>query len=135
MPCTPNRFSLVLAVLTVAGCAPQPVADDTAAAPSSQQPAATVGPAEPVTSEAPAASAPQPAPAPSEEAAMCDATKAQFAVGQAYSDSLAEQARAAAGAKIVRRLVPGQMVTMEYSAERLNLDTDAGGKVTGVRCG
>ena len=66
---------------------------------------------------------------------MCDAAKAEFAVGQAYSDSLAEQARAAAGAKIVRRLVPGQMVTLEFSGERLNLDTDASGKVAAVRCG
>ena len=66
---------------------------------------------------------------------MCDATKAQFAVGQAYSASLAEQARAAAGARIVRRLVPGQMVTLEFSAERLNLDTDDSGKVAAVRCG
>ena len=124
MPCTPNRLSLVLAVLTVAACAPQPAADDTPPAQSSQQPV-TVGPAEPAMPEAPAVSAPKPAPAPSEETAMCDAAKAEFAVGQAYSDSLAEQARAAAGAKIVRRLVPGQMVTLEFSGERLNLDTDA----------
>lgn len=65
----------------------------------------------------------------------CDATRAQFAVGEAYSDALAERARKAAGASIVRRLVPGQVVTMEYSAARLNLDTDAAGKVTSARCG
>ena len=129
----PNHLAVVLAVLTVAGCAPQPAADDTAAPQSSQQSAATAGPAEPAMSDAPVVSAP--APAPAEETAMCDVTKAQFAVGQAYSDALAEQARAAAGAKIVRRLVPGQMVTMEFNAERLNLDTDGSGKVAAVRCG
>lgn len=130
----PTRFplALALAVLTFASCAPQPAADDTAAAQSSQQPA-VVGPAEPAMSDAPVVSAPEPAPP--EEAAMCDVTKAQFAVGQPYSDALAEQARAAAGAKIVRRLVPGQMVTMEFSAERLNLETGGSGKVAAVRCG
>lgn len=135
MICAPKRLALVLALLTAASCAPQPAADDPGARQSSQLPAATAGPAEPATSDAPAAAAPQPAPASSEETAMCDATRAEFAVGQAYSDALAEQARAAAGARIVRRLVPGQMVTMEFSAERLNLDTDASGKVAAVRCG
>ena len=66
---------------------------------------------------------------------QCDAAKAQFAVGESYSDALAERARIAAGASVVRKLVPGQVVTMEYSAGRLNLDTDTGGKVTSARCG
>lgn len=66
---------------------------------------------------------------------QCDATKAQFAVGESYSEALAERARKAAGASVVRKLVPGQVMTMEYSAGRLNLDTDAGGKVSSARCG
>lgn len=70
-----------------------------------------------------------------EPSGMCDQAKAQFAVGQAYSDTLAEQAREAAGAKIVRRLVPNQAITMEFNATRLNLDTDAAGKVSSARCG
>ncbi len=68
-------------------------------------------------------------------AAACDATKAQFAVGQSYSGALAGRARQAAGAKIVRRLVPGQVVTMEFSPERLNLETDDKGIVIAARCG
>lgn len=122
-----NRLSLMLAVLSFASCAPQPAADDTAAAQSSRGSAASSPMDEPIKSDAPAA--------PVQEASMCDATKAQFAVGQAYSDALAEQARTAAGAKIVRRLVPGQIITMEFSGERLNLDTDSAGKVIDVRCG
>lgn len=78
-------------------------------------------------------SAQQPASEPSP--ATCDATKAQFAVGESYSDTLAERARTAAGAASVRRLVPGQVVTMEFNGTRLNLDTDAAGKVTSARCG
>jgi hypothetical protein len=82
---------------------------------------------------APVASAPAwPAPAPT---GQCDAAPAQFAVGQSYSADLAERARAAAGAAVVRRLVPGQVVTMEFNGARLNLDTDATGKVTSARCG
>lgn len=81
----------------------------------------------------PGAAPDQPARPPS--AAMCDAAKAQFAVGESYSDALAERARTAAGAASVRRLVPGQVVTMEYNGTRLNLDTDAAGKVTSARCG
>jgi hypothetical protein len=83
---------------------------------------------------APPAAESQP-PAGSTASAPCDATKAQFAVGERYSDALAERARTAAGAATVRRLVPGQVVTMEYNGTRLNLDTDAAGRVTSARCG
>lgn len=117
---------LALAALALASCAPQP-ADNAA---SGQQPAAAAAPAdEPVRTDPPVASAP------SEESMMCDAAKAQFAVGQTYSDALAEQARAAAGAKIVRQLLPGQAVTMEFRADRLNLESGDGGRVVSVRCG
>lgn len=65
----------------------------------------------------------------------CNADPAQFAIGQAHTDALADKARKAAGAKVVRRLVPGQVVTMEFSPERLNLETDEKGVVVAVRCG
>ena len=65
----------------------------------------------------------------------CKAADAQFAVGQNADAALLEQARQRSGSRIARILRPGQMVTMEYSAERLNLDVDASGKVTRVRCG
>lgn len=65
----------------------------------------------------------------------CDATAAQFAVGDSYSDDLAERARVAAGAKIARGLFPGQAVTMEYRGDRLNLRVDEQGRVTDVNCG
>jgi Peptidase inhibitor I78 family len=117
---------LALAALALASCAPQP-ADNTA---SGQQSAAATAPAdEPVRTDPPAA------PATSEESAMCDAAKAQFAVGQTYSDTLAAEAKAAAGAKVVRQLLPGQAVTMEFRGDRLNLETGEGGRVVSVRCG
>lgn len=65
----------------------------------------------------------------------CDAKSAQFAVGRAYTPELAEQARTAAGAKVVRVIEPGQAVTMDFRTDRLNLELDATRKVITVRCG
>ena len=82
------------------------------------------------------APAPLPAPAPPGRGDNeCKAADAQFAVGQNADAALLEQARQRSGSRIARILRPGQMVTMEYSAERLNLDVDASGKVASVRCG
>ena len=82
--------------------------------------------------------APAPLPAPAQPGRgdnECKAVDAQFAVGQNADAALLEQARQRSGSRIARILRPGQMVTMEYSAERLNLDVDASGKVASVRCG
>ena len=65
----------------------------------------------------------------------CDAAKAQFAVGHPPGLALQDQARQRSGARTVRTLRPGQVVTMEYTAERLNLELDASGTVVQVRCG
>ena len=66
---------------------------------------------------------------------QCDASAAQFAVGQTASAQLAADARARAQAERVRLLRPGQVVTMEFDAGRLSLDVDAGERVVSVRCG
>lgn len=109
----------ILAALGVAfvlgGCASQPFA---------QAPA-----------PGPVASAPAPAPAPVPAAGECNAAPAQFAVGQAVSAQLENEARIRSGSRTVRVLRPGQMVTMEFSGQRLNLDVDAAGRVQRVRCG
>ena len=46
-----------------------------------------------------------------------------------------EQARIAAGADVVRTLKPGQVITMEYHASRLNLSVDENNVVVDVSCG
>ena len=84
------------------------------------------GCAAPTAPDTPAASAP---------AGRCDAAKAQFAVGYEPGLALQDQARERAGARIVRTLRPGQVVTLEFSGERLNLELDASGRVARVRCG
>lgn len=68
-------------------------------------------------------------------ARACDADKARFAVGQSWSEALAEEARAKAGATIVRRMTPGHAYTMEFLSDRLNLRTDGSGAVASVSCG
>ncbi|MEI2734228.1 MAG: I78 family peptidase inhibitor [Rhodoblastus sp.] len=68
-------------------------------------------------------------------ASACDARKARFAVGKRYSPSLAEEARAKAGAALARRMIRGRFYTMEYMGLRLNLHTDAAGRVLSASCG
>ena len=75
----------------------------------------------------------EPAPAPS--GTLCNAAPAQFAVGRQADAPLVNDARVRAGAKTIRVLKPGQIVTMEFNAERLSLSVDDAGRVTRVSCG
>ena len=77
----------------------------------------------------PAASTPPPA------MSQCNAQPAQFAVGQNSTSSVMESARARSGAQMARILRPGQMITKEFDAQRLNLEVDGAGKIIAVRCG
>lgn len=65
----------------------------------------------------------------------CDAAAAQSAVGKQATPEVVEQARSDAGAKTARVLKPGQVVTMEYRGDRLNLYVDAKDAVTSATCG
>ena len=76
-----------------------------------------------------------PAHAQSSPAARCDERAAQFAKGRPYSDQLAQQARQAAGAQVVRKPEPGQIYTMEYRFGRLNLELNSRRVIIRVRCG
>lgn len=66
--------------------------------------------------------------------AGCDAAAAQSAVGKQATPEVVEQARSDAGAKIARVLKPGQVVTMEYRGDRLNLHVDAKDAITSATC-
>ena len=77
---------------------------------------------------------PQSTPPPAETGA-CNAAPAQGLVGRQSSPALAEEARRLSGARVWRWLRPGQIVTMEYRADRLNLHLDAGEKVERIVCG
>ena len=73
--------------------------------------------------------------APPDPPGSCDASKAQFSVGHDPGLAMQDQARERSGARIVRTIRPGQLITMEYSDARLNLELDASGKIARVRCG
>ena len=75
------------------------------------------------------------APAPGPASTRCNAAPAQFATGRTIDAALESDARARAGARTSRVLKPGQVVTMEFNAERLNLTVDDAGRVTRVSCG
>jgi hypothetical protein len=66
---------------------------------------------------------------------VCNAQGAQFAVGKTAGASVVEDARQRSGSLMARVLRPGQMVTMEFNAQRLNLDVDAASVIRRARCG
>jgi hypothetical protein len=82
---------------------------------------------------APACGAAQSATAPAQQA--CAANRVQSFVGEAYSLELADRARRAAGAREVRKIEPGGAYTTDLDADRLNIEVDRTGIVTGLRCG
>lgn len=88
--------------------------------------------ASPDQQQGPFSQAPPPPPAAS---GTCNADGAAAAVGHAYGEAVAEEARKNSGARVVRALRPGQAVTLEFSSERLTLDLDGAGRVTRARCG
>ena len=130
MRSNPTRQILPLALLaSLCACSAQVSTDEDGteqeqALSSAQQAAETAATPAP----APVAGVEPPVPA-------CDASQAEALVGQPVSDALAEQAREDAGAERVRVLTPGQMVTMDFDEERLNIEVDAAGTITALRCG
>ena len=118
-----SRFLLpAVALLTLAlsACAPAPDEQEQATTQSEQRAEAAAQPAPPE---------------PAAIAAACDDSQAQWAIGKKVTDADVEQARKDSGAATARTLKPDQPVTMEFNANRLNLDLDAAGLVTAIRCG
>ncbi len=65
----------------------------------------------------------------------CNAELAKAAIGKAATAQVVEQARIDARADIARVLRPGQVVTMEFRAGRLNVDVNDRNAIIGLRCG
>ncbi|MES3002993.1 MAG: I78 family peptidase inhibitor [Pseudomonadota bacterium] len=74
------------------------------------------------------------APPPPMIAGQCDDSLVQDAVGKQFNEPLLAQLKAKSRAERVRVVRPGQMVTMEFDAQRLTVDVDAQERVTRVRC-
>jgi hypothetical protein len=64
----------------------------------------------------------------------CRADAVQQFVGQP-ADAVQAEALRQSGARVVRRYATGDMLTMDYRADRLNIETDAGGRVVRLTCG
>jgi hypothetical protein len=67
--------------------------------------------------------------------ARCRAAGAEAQLGQTISDSVAEDARARAGAMRARVLRIGQPATTEVDPQRLNIEVDETGRIRRLRCG
>jgi hypothetical protein len=65
----------------------------------------------------------------------CNAAPAQHLVGRPSSPELAREAQRLSGARIWRFLRPGQIVTMEFRADRLNIRLDAQDRIEAITCG
>jgi len=65
----------------------------------------------------------------------CDAEPVQDLVGSKLTPQVTEQARARSGSTYTRVLRPGQVMTMEYNAERITLILDERDVITKLHCG
>jgi len=65
----------------------------------------------------------------------CSAEAAQGLIGQAGTAELAADALQRTHLRTVRWILPGQAVTMDYRADRLDIALDADGKVERISCG
>lgn len=65
----------------------------------------------------------------------CDAGPAQQFLGRYGSPEIAAEAQAAAGAREIRWLWPGTMVTQEYDPGRLNIELSRSRTIHAIRCG
>ena len=65
----------------------------------------------------------------------CDSAKAQGLIGRARSEGVGAEALRLTGARTLRWIPEGTMVTMDYSEGRVNLHLDGKGKVVRIACG
>ena len=112
------------AAIALAACSPSKPAE-TPAAPAVSTPEATT----PTAADPPPTSAANPVPNPADDDACKKATYAAI-IGSTEKDPSVP----AAGPN-VRHIHPGDQVTMDFRQDRLNIDIDAKGVITGLRCG
>ncbi len=77
-----------------------------------------------------------PPPGPAQQAAgMCDTDPVSWAIGNAASPEVVERAQWESHSRDVRVIEPGQAVTLDFRADRLNLYVNERGAITRVSCG
>jgi hypothetical protein len=65
----------------------------------------------------------------------CDAARAQALVGREATSALGAEALRLSGARAMRWLPEGSIVTMEYREDRLNIHLDRRNRVARINCG
>jgi len=76
-----------------------------------------------------------PNPVPPADGGTCNSAGLEAYVGQPATAELGQKMIQQSGARAFRWLVPGQVVTMEYSGDRLNVVLDSSNRVESARCG
>jgi hypothetical protein len=66
---------------------------------------------------------------------QCVAEPGAWAIGKPASAEVVERIRVDTHSRIARVLRPGQVVTMEFSAERVNVNVNERDAIIGVTCG
>lgn len=64
----------------------------------------------------------------------CEEAEAQISLGRVPDDPLKARVLAASGASTLRVFAKGQPITQDRRSDRLNLETDAAGRVLSARC-
>ena len=65
----------------------------------------------------------------------CDDSKGQHLVGRPADAAVGAEAQRLTGARSIRWIRPGDMVTMDYREDRLNIELDERNRVKRLRCG
>lgn len=81
------------------------------------------------------ATTPRIGPGPKINAGHCDAEAAGALAGRAETPALVAEAQRLAGARRVRVIQPGTMVTMDYRVDRLNIYVGPDGRIERLACG
>lgn len=66
---------------------------------------------------------------------VCDASAAQSAITKAATADMVERVRVDSHSRVVRVLHPGQIVTMEFSPERVDIHVDGNNVILDITCG
>ncbi|WP_322963738.1 I78 family peptidase inhibitor [Sphingomonas fuzhouensis] len=65
----------------------------------------------------------------------CGDAKVADLIGKAWTEALRAPTVKRTGARSLRVIAPGDAVTMDYRPDRLNIETDAAGRVVRLKCG
>lgn len=65
----------------------------------------------------------------------CNAAPASWSIGQAATAEVVERIRMDTHSRIARVLHPDEIITMEFSAERVNVKVNERNAIIGITCG